>query len=259
MSSLVNIRATWRGAMRIGFSNLSIGSGYRCPTANKYVTEAQSTVIGTSLLCIMLLLAGCTSPQPLSTPSSNTASTSPNTSGQPSITASPNPVPSGPGSGQTTIIWNTGGGSTGQVYLSENAGPEILFAGESAQGAQDAPWISAGKVYEFRLYAGTEHKQLLSSARVERSKDAVLMANPNPVPPGAEPGKAIVSWSTGDGRVGEVYVSIDNGAEVLFARDSQGSQEADWISTGKVYEFRLYAGREHKQLLSSVRITRNAR
>jgi hypothetical protein len=38
--------------------------------------------------------------------------------------------------------------------MSENGSAEILFAGASRYGSQDAPWISVGKKYEFRLYSG---------------------------------------------------------------------------------------------------------
>ena len=44
------------------------------------------------------------------------------------ITASPNPVTTGEGPGTTTITWNTGDGTTGQVYVSEDGAPERLFA-----------------------------------------------------------------------------------------------------------------------------------
>ena len=43
------------------------------------------------------------------------------------ITASPNPVTIGEGPGNTTITWNTGDGTTGQVYVSEDGAPETTF------------------------------------------------------------------------------------------------------------------------------------
>ena len=53
-------------------------------------------------------------------------------------------------------------------HIQESEQLEQLFA-QGAQGSQDAPWISAGAAYEFRLYAGTERETLLASVAVRRS------------------------------------------------------------------------------------------
>src|SRR6266436_7878936 len=76
------------------------------------------------------------------------------------ITASPNPVTTGEGPGTTTITWNTADGAAGQVYVSEDGGPERLFV-EGPTGSSPAAWIQAGKTFEFRLYAGLEHAKVL--------------------------------------------------------------------------------------------------
>jgi hypothetical protein len=87
----------------------------------------------------------------------------------PVITATPNPVPAGSEKfGTTTITWDTGDGSIGEVYVSTNGGEEKRFSGATTKGSQDAAWIGKG-VYEFRLYAGKEHKTLLGSVRVTRN------------------------------------------------------------------------------------------
>jgi hypothetical protein len=85
------------------------------------------------------------------------------------IAASPNPVTTGEGSGNTTVTWNTGDGSTGQVYVSMDGAPETLFAG-GPTGSAPAPWIQAGKTFEFRLYAGTEHAKVLAKTQVTTHK-----------------------------------------------------------------------------------------
>ena len=85
------------------------------------------------------------------------------------ITASPNPVPAGERLGTTTITWNTGDGTAGQVYVSVDGGPESIFVG-GGPGSAAAPWIEAGKKYEFRLYAGTEHATVLAKTEVSQSK-----------------------------------------------------------------------------------------
>jgi hypothetical protein len=85
------------------------------------------------------------------------------------ITASPNPVTTGEGPGTTAITWNTGDGATGQVYVSEDGGPERLFA-DGSTGSAPAAWIQAGKTFEFRLYAGTEHAKVLAKTQVTGRK-----------------------------------------------------------------------------------------
>jgi hypothetical protein len=87
------------------------------------------------------------------------------------ITASPNPVTTGEGPGTTTITWNTGtgDGTTGQVYVSEDGGPERLWV-EASTGSAPVAWIQAGKTFEFRLYAGTEHTKVLAKTQVTGRK-----------------------------------------------------------------------------------------
>jgi hypothetical protein len=70
--------------------------------------------------------------------------------------------------GSTTIIWNTGSESAGQVWVSGNGGAEVLFA-QGTSGEKEADWIQPDSQYEFRLYSGLEHRVLLSRAKVRTS------------------------------------------------------------------------------------------
>jgi hypothetical protein len=85
------------------------------------------------------------------------------------LTATPNPVPTGPGQGTTTIEWSTGDDSEGQVYLRVGNEPEQLFS-QGARGSQEASFILSGLTYEFRLYSGTERERLLASVEVTRRR-----------------------------------------------------------------------------------------
>jgi hypothetical protein len=87
------------------------------------------------------------------------------------ISADPNPVPAGPGLGKTTITWNTGSYTAGQVYVLEDGSDERLFGHES-NWSSEAPWIRTGSTYEFRLYAGTDRKNLLGKVVVTRDSGA---------------------------------------------------------------------------------------
>jgi glycosyltransferase involved in cell wall biosynthesis len=105
---------------------------------------------------------------------------------------------------------------------SEGSGPEQLFA-TGVSGTRDATWIGTGVGFEFRLYSGTTQKRLLATVRVIRKETAFhtetltadtsggaafLVATPHPTSPGDEFGTTTISWSTGDGSWGEVYLSI---------------------------------------------------
>src|SRR5438270_281423 len=58
------------------------------------------------------------------------------------VTASPNPVPAGPDKfGATTVTWDTGDGTPGEVYVTVNGEAEKLFAGGQVKGSLAAPWI----------------------------------------------------------------------------------------------------------------------
>lgn len=92
----------------------------------------------------------------------------------------------------------------------------------------------------------------------EAAGGPVITATPNPVPAGAGPGVTTIAWDTGgDGTIVDVYLSVDGGAEKLFATHSKDSKEIDWISAGPRYEFRLYPTGEHSKMLGSVKVTRN--
>lgn len=134
------------------------------------------------VLVAVLLFAGCTKEQIASSDSSKSltsanaqANPAGRSGGTPSksaatVSANPNPVPPGQDRfGTSKVTWNTGDGTPGQVYVAEDDKPEKLFAGPLSQGSVDAAWIGAGSIYEFRLYAGQEHKNLLASVKVVRA------------------------------------------------------------------------------------------
>jgi ABC-type transport system substrate-binding protein len=118
-----------------------------------------------AILLPLFFFAAC---GPSKNPEANASAASPAASAA-TITASPNPVTTGEGPGTTTVTWNTGDGTTGQVYVSEDGGPERLFA-TGATGSAPAAWIQAGKTFEFHLYAGTEHAKVLAKTQVTGRK-----------------------------------------------------------------------------------------
>jgi hypothetical protein len=88
----------------------------------------------------------------------------------------------------------------------ESTEPGARFA-EGSEGAADAEWIWPNTIYEFRLYAGEERARLLDTIAVTQSEGSLLTAGSNPVE-GTRRGTTRVSWSTGDGSWGQVYVTL---------------------------------------------------
>jgi hypothetical protein len=190
----------------------------------------------------------------------------------PGLTAAPNPVPvEGQVHGATTVAWTVDDPAGGEVYVATDGGPERLFA-SGAGGSQEAPWITAGTTYEFRLYRGADHQERLATLQVtsaspqpaanvqpEARSQPVLAAEPNPVPStGPELATTTILWEVGDPQGAEVYVSADGGGEQLFVRGNRGSQPAAWICRGSTYVFHMYAGTDHRNQLAAITVTRGA-
>ena len=86
-----------------------------------------------------------------------------------------------------------------------------------------------------------------------------ITAAPNPIPAGEGQGSTTLTWTTGDGSLGEVYLRTGNGEDILFAGAApKGVQAATWIHAGVKYEFILYAGKgERTKELARVSVMKN--
>ncbi len=125
---------------------------------------------------------------------------------------------------------------------SEEGSREGLFA-QGAEGSMATPaWIEAGMTYEFSLYGGPKFSRQLARLLVKgvadpfpiasaeaapqepvRRDGVLLTAIPNPVHASEEPGVTNITWSTGDGSEGQLYVSSTG---VYAGRDPTNSDEA---------------------------------
>jgi hypothetical protein len=103
---------------------------------------------------------------------------------------------------------------------------------------------------------GPQGSQAPAGGAAQSQTSASITATPNPVPAGSGPGSTTIAWKTGDGSQGQVYVSQDGGTDNIFDAGTDGSKDAPWIQTGSTYEFRVYAGSDHKTQLASVKVTR---
>lgn len=87
----------------------------------------------------------------------------------------------------------------------------------------------------------------------------VLSANPNPIPSGdiEKPlGTTTITWDTGNGAVGNLYVKVNREPERFMSRAPRGTQEVRWIQFDSFYEFRLYSEKRSK-LLATLEVTRD--
>jgi hypothetical protein len=151
------------------------------PTSPKLSAKLASALAALGLLLSCYAVTGCGdsentsaagSPTP-STTSAATATATPSTvasipspsftPGAPGLRADPNPVRAERAPGKTMISWQSGSEDVSEVYLAEPGG-ERLFA-RGAFGSAEAPWINVGST-RFRLYRGTEHKELLAELTV---------------------------------------------------------------------------------------------
>jgi len=87
----------------------------------------------------------------------------------------------------------------------------------------------------------------------------ILSASPNPIPAG-DPDKPVestqITWDTGDGSIGELYVKIDREDERLVGHAPSGSMKIDWIQFDSLYDFRLYS-KKRSRLLATLTVTRD--
>ena len=98
-----------------------------------------------------------------------------------------------------------------------------------------------------------------SAPRQNSTGKPLLIAEPNPIPAG-DPDKPVAStqikWDTGNGAIGELYVTIDREDERFIGRAPSGVMKIDWIQFDSVYEFRLYAKKRSK-LFATLTVTRD--
>src|SRR4051794_28303211 len=88
----------------------------------------------------------------------------------PVITAKPERVTLSDGSGSTKIEWDTGNGSMGFVFVTEDRGKPVLFANGS-RGNEVGPWIGAHS-YVFELYGDDQQQRLLAKVTVSGSAES---------------------------------------------------------------------------------------
>jgi hypothetical protein len=117
----------------------------------------------------------------------------------PVIRANPERVTLTNGSGSTEIEWDTGNGSMGFVFVTEEDGKALPFASGS-RGNQIAPWIGKHS-YVFELYGDNQRKTLLAQVTVSGSTESVS-------PRRAVSWQAVARWALIIGLAAVVYFAV---------------------------------------------------
>jgi hypothetical protein len=121
-------------------------------------------------MCVGMYLG--TAPTLRAAPQQNiSGSNSDRVSRAPVITAKPERVTLSDGSGSTKVGWDTGNGSMGFVFVTEDGGKPVLFANGS-RGKEVAPWIGKHS-YVFELYGDDQRQTLLAKVTVFGSAESV--------------------------------------------------------------------------------------
>jgi hypothetical protein len=81
-----------------------------------------------------------------------------------------------------------------------------------------------------------------------------ITANPGHVTVAGGTGSTEISWDTGNGSMGFVFVTTSEGKPVLFATGAKGSRVAPWIRPG-TYAFELYGDDQRRTLLAAVTVS----
>jgi len=137
---------------------------------NWSVLPKPRSVIAAFVACVAIYPA--TAPTLRAAPQqSASGSNSERVSRAPVITAKPERVTLTGGAGSTEIQWDTGNGSPGFVFVTENGPKPVLFA-KGSQGSRIAPWIGRHH-YVFELYGDNERRTLLAKVTVSGSPERV--------------------------------------------------------------------------------------
>src|SRR6266481_2480274 len=124
------------------------------------------SVVAAFLACVALFVL--TEPGLRAAPQqSASGSNSQRVSGAPLITANPERVTVTGEGGSTDVQWDTGNGSPGFVFVTEDGRKPVLFA-KGSRGSRIAPWIGR-HYYVFELYGDIQRRTLLARVTVSGS------------------------------------------------------------------------------------------
>jgi hypothetical protein len=119
-------------------------------------------------------------------------------SGAPSIRANPEHVTLSDGKGSTELQWDTGNGSPGFVFVTEDGGKPVIFA-KGPRGRKLVPWIGNHR-YVFELFGEDQRRILLTQVIVSGSERVPSQ--------GAVPWQCAVRWMLILGLTAVLYCAV---------------------------------------------------
>jgi hypothetical protein len=134
---------------------------------------------------------------------------------------------------------------------------DARFANSGYSGTFNIANVAPGThtLYVYAVEARSGVEWLAGQRSFARSITPIISGSPSSLRlASGQLGAVTVRWDTGDGGVGQVWVSMDGLPEVLFAEGVSGSQVAGWIQAPHTYTFRLYRGRDHSRMLGSATV-----
>jgi hypothetical protein len=93
-----------------------------------------------------------------------------------------------------------------------------------------------------------------SGRGIDATGTAGLTATPERVKVSDAPASTEIAWTTGDGSMGFVFVTVNGRAPVLVVKGKEGSRVISWIRKGN-YVFELYGDAERRTLLATVNVS----
>jgi hypothetical protein len=120
-----------------------------------------------------------------------------------------------------------------------------------------AVWLAIYSLIAPRLSAAPQQNTAADVDSERVSPAAVITARPDRVMLRDGNGSTEITWDTGNGSMGFVFVTEEGGKPVLFAKNSRGSVVAPWIGN-RTYAFELYADDQRQTLLAKVNVSGSA-
>lgn len=105
--------------------------------------------------------------------------------------------------------------------------------------------------YVYRSYPLATEPLRLNISQVQRSAAALTVLPQGDGSDGQAAKEDILEWNTGDGTIGQVWVSVGGEAESLCAEGASGSCSLPAPSRSSVRLFRLYGGEKYDTLLAT--------
>jgi len=151
-------------------------------------------------VAVCLTIYSVTAPTLRAAPQQTTRGSNPDrVSRAAAITAKPEHVTLSDGSGSTEIEWDTGNGSMGFVFVTQDGEKPILFANGS-RGNQIASWIGMHS-YVFELYGDEQRQTLLAKVTVSGSAKATSSQH-------MLSWQAVARWALIIGLAGVLYFAV---------------------------------------------------